>query len=107
MALGLTILTASIATFVMRFWFFASSANEQPQWLRRALRFVPAAAFSAILFPELVVRDGTLIHHTNDARLWAGLLAFVIALRTKNVFVTIVVGMVALYLLQYLFGFRA
>jgi len=69
---------------------------------RRALRFVPTAVLSAIIFPELFMPGGTLDISLGNERLLAGLLAAVVAWRTKNVLWTIVVGMAALWILQAL-----
>ncbi|MCA9928530.1 MAG: AzlD domain-containing protein [Anaerolineales bacterium] len=68
--------------------------------LRQALRFVPAAVLSAIVFPELLMPGGTLDISLGNERLLAGLLAGVVAWRTKNVLITIAVGMAALWILQ-------
>ena len=67
---------------------------------RQALRFVPAAVLSAIIFPELLMPGGTLDISLGNERLLAGLLAAVVAWRTKNVLWTIAMGMAALWLLQ-------
>lgn len=67
---------------------------------RQALRFVPAAVLSAIIFPELLMPGGALDISLGNERLLAGLLAAVVAWRTKNVLWTIAVGMAALWLLQ-------
>ena len=69
---------------------------------RQALRFVPAAVLSAIIFPELLMPGGVLDISLGNERLLAGLLAAVVAWRTKNVLWTIVVGMAALWILQVL-----
>jgi branched-subunit amino acid transport protein len=73
---------------------------EVPPVLRRALRFVPAAVLSAIILPELLLRDETLSLSLGNERLVAGVLAMLVAWRTKNVLLTIAVGMVALWLLR-------
>ncbi|MBP6471381.1 MAG: AzlD domain-containing protein [Chloroflexi bacterium] len=67
---------------------------------RQALRFVPAAVLSAIIFPELLMPGGALDISLGNERLLAGLLAAVVAWRTKNVLWTIAMGMAALWLLQ-------
>jgi branched-subunit amino acid transport protein len=67
---------------------------------RQALRFVPTAVLSAIVFPELFMPGGTLDVSLGNERLLAGMLAALVAWRTKNVLWTIGVGMVALWLLQ-------
>jgi branched-subunit amino acid transport protein len=72
-----------------------------PPWLEKLLKHVPVAALTALVVP------GALYAHVGDAylfapaRLLAAIAAFVVALRTKNVFATLVVGMVALWLAQW------
>jgi len=72
--------------------------------MRQALRFVPAAVLSAIIFPELLMPGGELDISLGNERLLAGLLAAIVAWRTKNVLWTIVVGMGTLWILQALMG---
>jgi len=73
-----------------------------PAPLQRALRYVPAAVFSAILVPALVLTDGSVHVGLDNPRLLAGILAGAIAWRTRNTLVTIVIGMLALHLFGYL-----
>jgi branched-subunit amino acid transport protein len=75
-----------------------------PPRLRRALRFVPPAVLSAILFPELLIREGALDISLGNERLLAGLLAIGVARFSRNVLLTIAAGMAALWLLQWLLG---
>lgn len=70
--------------------------------VRQALNYVPPAVLSAIIFPELLQPEGTLYLSLENGRLLAGLLAMVVAWRTKNVLLTIGAGMVALWILQAL-----
>jgi branched-subunit amino acid transport protein len=73
---------------------------DVPPLIQRALRFVPPAVLSAIIFPELLRPGGTLDLSPGNVRLLAGVLAAGVAWRTKNVLLTIGVGMVALWVLQ-------
>ena len=73
---------------------------DVPPIIQRALRFVPPAVLSAIIFPELLRPGGTLDLSFGNVRLLAGVLAAGVAWRTKNVLLTIGVGMVALWVLQ-------
>ncbi len=73
-----------------------------PAYIERLLRLVPPAVFSAMVLPELLVRGGAVQFSVNNLRLIAGLLAAVIALKTRNVFITIASGMVILWILQYI-----
>jgi branched chain amino acid efflux pump len=73
---------------------------DVPPIIQRALRFVPPAVLSAIIFPELLRPGGTLNLSFGNVRLLAGMLAAGVAWRTKNVLLTIGVGMAALWVLQ-------
>ena len=72
-----------------------------PPWLERLLKHFPVAALTALVVP------GVLYVHVGDAytfslsRLVAGAVALLIAIRTKNIFVTLVVGMSALWFAQW------
>jgi branched-subunit amino acid transport protein len=107
MKLWLTMIAIGAATYAIRLSFIALlGQREIPDLLRRALRFVPPAVLSAIILPEMLFPGGMLNGSATGARIIAGMLAGVVAWRTKNVLLTIVVGMGALYLLQalHLFG---
>jgi branched-subunit amino acid transport protein len=94
---------AGLVTFGIRLSFIALLGKvELPRVLTRALRFVPPAVLSAIIFPELLVRDGALALYPGNARLVAGLVAAFVAWRTRNVVLTIAVGMAALWAAQAL-----
>jgi branched-subunit amino acid transport protein len=103
MSLWLLLLAMGLVTFAIRFSLIGGLGRiELPPLIRRALRFVPPAVLTAIVFPELFLPAGTLdVSFTND-RLLAGLLAALVALRTRNVVLTVAVGMLALWLLQAL-----
>lgn len=73
---------------------------EIPLVVQRALRFVPPAVLSAIVAPELLMPGGQFNLSLGNARLIAGALATVVAWRTKNVLLTIAVGMIVLWVLS-------
>ena len=68
----------------------------------RTLRFVPPAVLTAIIFPELFLPQGSLDVYPGTSRLLAGILAALVAWRTKNVVITILIGMTALLALEAL-----
>ena len=76
--------------------------REFPTIIQRALRFVPPAVLSAIVFPELFQHSGQFELALTNVRLIAGVIALIVAWRSKNVLATIAVGMAALWLLQAL-----
>lgn len=71
-----------------------------PGALQRALRLVPPAVLSALIFPELLRPEGALDISFSNARLLAGVISAGVAWRTKNALLTIAVGMAALWILQ-------
>ena len=94
-----------LLTFLTRLSFIALLGRfETPPRLARALRFVPPAILSAVIVPELVLRQGALALSPGNERLVAGLAAAPVAWLTKNVLATIAVGMAVLWALQALGG---
>jgi branched-subunit amino acid transport protein len=77
---------------------------EIPLLVQRALRFVPPAVLTAIVVPELLYRDGQIDVSLSNARLLAGLIAIVVAWRTKNALITIGAGMIALWVISAIVG---
>jgi branched-subunit amino acid transport protein len=101
----LVMLLGGLVTFGMRFsliYLLAEGRFDVPGWMRKALRYVPAAVLSALIFPELLLHEGTLSLSLENPRLLAGLVAILVAWFTKNTLITIITGLVALLLLQWL-----
>lgn len=73
-----------------------------PPLLQRGLKYVPIAVLSAIIFPELFQPQGALDLSWGNARWLAGLVAALVAWRTRNVLWTIAAGMGVLWLLSAL-----
>ena len=71
-----------------------------PRNFQRALRFVPIAVLSAIIAPELGYSNNALAISLTNPRLLAGLIATVVAYKTKNVVITILAGMSVFWLLK-------
>src|SRR6266700_8422335 len=67
---------------------------------QQALRFVPVAVLSALIAPALFFSQGSLDVSFSNSRLIAGILAILVAWRTKNVLLTIFTGMACLLVLQ-------
>ena len=104
MSIWLVFLLGGLLTFGMRYSFvYLLGRYELPKTMRRALRFVPPAVLSAIVFPELFMRAGQLNFSLTNFRLLSGVLAVLVAWKTKNTLLTILVGMFALLLLEFVF----
>lgn len=103
MNIWLTIIGMGLITYAIRLTpIVLLERFELSSPIRQALKFVPAAVLSAIIFPELFMPEGTIDISFANERLLAGLIAALVAWRTKNVLWTIGTGMVALWLLQWL-----
>lgn len=95
------IIGIGLVTFAIRLSFILLFGKmAMPDWVRRALRFIPTAVLSAIIFPELAMPGGELNLTPGNPRLLAGILAALVAWRTKNVILTILAGMGILLALQ-------
>ena len=91
----------AIGTFALRLSFiYLFGKVDMPDWLRRALRFVPASVLAALVFPALAYPNGALDLSLDNVRLLAGIGGALVAWRTKNVLLTILVGMVLFWILQ-------
>jgi branched-subunit amino acid transport protein len=103
MTLWLTVAGMAIVTYLARASFLLLPPGiETPPWLRRALRYVPAAVLTAIWAPELALQKEVLSITLENERLLAGLVAIAVAWRFRATFVTIVSGLLALHLFDWL-----
>jgi branched-subunit amino acid transport protein len=104
MNIWLVMLLGGLITFGMRFsLIYLFGRVEVPETIRKALHYVPPAVLSAIIFPELFLHDGTFNISLENTRLLAGLIAILVAWFSRNTLITILVGMIALFLLQLFF----
>jgi len=102
MNIWLVMLVGGLITFGMRFsLIYLFGRFEIPATMRKALHYVPPAVLSAIIFPELFMRDETLYLSFDNYRLVAGLVAIMVAALSRNTLITILAGMMALLLLQF------
>jgi len=101
MNIWLVMLLGGLITFGMRFsLIYLFGRFQVPETMRRALHYVPPAVLSAIIFPELFLRNGSLDISRDNTRMLAGLAAMLVAWFSKNTLITIIAGMVVLFLLQ-------
>ncbi|HET9110134.1 MAG TPA: AzlD domain-containing protein [Ktedonobacterales bacterium] len=100
--LALSIMLIGVLTYLMRVAFIGPARLTLPPAVERALRFVPAAALTALVVPDLVGHNGALVPTLANPRLIAGVVALLIAWRTRNIALTLVVGMGVFWLLSAL-----
>lgn len=103
MKIWLVMIFGALLTFLIRYSFIAIfSHKSMPSWLQRALRYVPPAVLSVIIFQGLLFPAGVLDVSPANPRLLAGLVAVLVAWWSRNALLTICVGMVALVALQWI-----
>jgi branched-subunit amino acid transport protein len=104
MNIWLVMLLGGLITFAIRFsLIYLFGRLHIPETVRQALRCVPPAVLSAIIFPELFFNEGTLSVSFENTRLLAGLIAILVAWVSRSTLVTIIAGMLALFVLQWFF----
>jgi branched-subunit amino acid transport protein len=97
----LIVVAMAVVTFLPRvipLGFFAG--KKMPEWLVSWLKFVPISVLSAMLILDLAWKDDALALTPSNLLLPASALAFLVAIRTKNLFATVSAGMAALALLR-------
>jgi branched-subunit amino acid transport protein len=88
---------AAVTVLTRCFFFMSDKPWHLPSWAQRGLQYAPIAALSAVVIPEIVMSQGQLISTWQDARLFAAAAGTTVYFRSKNVLLTIVLGM-AVYL---------
>lgn len=105
MALLVGVVCIGVLTYLMRASFIAPNMRAAlPPGLERAMRFIPPAVLMALVVPDLIGHSGTLDLSPCNARLLAGLVAFLLAWRTRRVAPPLIGGMLTLWLLSFLFS---
>ena len=95
----------TLVTYSIRLSFILLIGRKPvPSWLSRMLRFIPPAVLTAIIFPDVFLRDGALYLSPANPRILAGLLAVLVIWKTRNSVLSILVGMLSMWLIQYLVG---
>lgn len=99
----LTIIIISIGTFLFRFSFIYLFGRFQlPLWVQNSMKFVPSAVLSALVFPAIMIEEDIIWISPQNPRLIAGIIAMFIAWRTKNLLLTIAVGLGVFWLMVFL-----
>lgn len=103
LTLWIVILAVGAVNYVSRLSFIEYFARRSmPPLLARALKFVPAAMLMALVVP-MIVETKAGVPELASPKVLAAIVAGVVAFATRNTLLTIGVGMVALWLLQWLY----
>lgn len=100
--LALLILLTSLVTFIPRLLpVLFLSRRSLPRPLVLWLSYVPVAVLSALLAPALFAPQGFLnLHITENPVFWISIPVFLIAFLTRNLFATVLSGMLLIALLR-------
>lgn len=101
------VLGMTVVTFGVRYPVLALvSRLQMSPGLERALRYIPPAVLAAIIAPALLLPDGeTIALRLDNSALVAGIVAALIAWRTRNLMLTIVGGMAAFWIWRVVVGY--
>jgi branched-subunit amino acid transport protein len=94
-----------VVTFGVRYPALAVVGRMQlPEPVVRALKYVPVAVLTAIVFPAALMPDGQVLLSLNNAYLIGAIVAVVISWRTKSLLWTIGISMAVFLLWHGLVG---
>ena len=95
-----------LVTFSVRYFLFVAAGQfEFPEIVSRALRFVPPAVLSAIIFPAILAPTNNELNlHFNNPYLFGGFIAAIVAWKSKNLLITIVIGMCGFLIWKWVLG---
>ena len=100
MTMWVVVITAGIATFAMRFVFIGLFGRiEVPLPLERALRYVAPAVLAALTLPAVLAPGGTI--DLWNAFVPAAIVGGIAAWATKSIGAAILIGLPALWLVQW------
>ena len=99
----LIVIIVGIGTYLIRLSFIGILGDREiPTSVERPLRLVAPAVIAAIAIPELVAPADTIDISFDNLRLLAGIVAILVAWKTRSIGWTIGVGMATLWILDWL-----
>ena len=101
MNIWVIMIAAGLITYTMRLFFILLVGKKEiPNNIRMGLQFVPPVVLTAIIVPEVLFSDNVIQLNVGNYRLVAAVLTCIVAWKTKSAILTVVVGMVVLWILQ-------
>ncbi len=73
-----------------------------PEWFLQWLKYIPVAVLSALLVPGILITDGTMNISLQNKNLLVACPCIFIAYKTKNLFITVLSGIILMLLLNLL-----
>ena len=98
----IVMIATGLINFATRFSMLSGFATKQlPNWLEHALGFLPIAVLTAIIAPAVLFNETGTITIVDNTRVYAALVAIIVALITRSGLATISTGLIALWTLTY------
>jgi branched-subunit amino acid transport protein len=99
------IIGCGLVTFIPRVLpLMILSQMELPKWLIRWLKNVPVAVMAALLAQELLLSNNQFSITDNILKILAAIPAFIIAILTKSLLGTVMVGVIFMMFLRMVFS---
>lgn len=99
----MTIVLMALVTVLPRLlpvWLLAG--RTLPPLVVTWLRYVPVAVLSALLVPDLLLREGRIDLSWSNLYFWVAFPTFLVAWKTRSLFATVITGMGILALIRLL-----
>ncbi|GMK39383.1 branched-chain amino acid ABC transporter [Paenibacillus sp. CCS19] len=99
----LIIIGCSLVTLIPRVLpLMVLSRLQLPDWALRWLNYVPITVMAALVGQELFMDNGELAPIANNAELLASLPTFLMAILTRSLLGTVVVGIISIMVLRFI-----
>ena len=102
MSIWISIIVAGLINYLTR---LSSVLFIKPQKLNSTLKivlnYVPSAVFPAIIFPAVFLDNNGLLVEFNDPKVIATIIAFLIGILTKNLTLTIFIGLISYWIILF------
>ncbi len=96
------IFAMAIVTYLPRFLpMHLLTRLEIPKTLIIWLRYIPVAVLAALIVPGITTVERQVNFAGDNSYFFASIIAFIVAWRSKNMLLTVTVGMVVVFLLQW------
>ena len=93
-----------LATFAARFLPLSGFLPaELPKPVQKAMQFVPVAVLMPIILSGIFISTDQQIQIDGNMRIYAAVIAAIVAITTRNVIATIITGLLCLWGLDFLF----
>lgn len=95
----------ALVTFLIRYPLLELVGKiELPERLFKALRYVPPAVLAAIIVPSVIMPKGEIALTPANPFLVAGVVSALVAWRSKNLLLTVIIGMITLLAYRAIFN---